>query len=128
MDGRFPDETGDFTIAGAPDPRRATALLHSREYHAAKHAIMLPIDEFLAMLDDRTSREVADSRSSVEQHMGLLRGLVIAFVLSEAWFGVIFGAFIGLFGLLALMYPEDAFPQKAKELPQRGMPTSDDES
>jgi len=55
-------------------------------------------------------------------------GLVIAFVLSEAWFGVIFGAFIGLFGLLALMYPEDAFPQKAKELPQRGMPTADDES
>ena len=55
-------------------------------------------------------------------------GLSIAFILSKAWFGVIFGLFIGLFGVLALLYPEDAFPQKAKELTQRGTsPQADEE-
>lgn len=46
-------------------------------------------------------------------------GLSIAFILSGAWFGVAFGAFIGLFGVLALVYPDDAFRSKEKELPVR---------
>ena len=49
-------------------------------------------------------------------------GLAYVFILSGAWFGVAFGAFIGLFGVLALVYPDDAFPAVAKEQPQRGVP------
>jgi len=46
-------------------------------------------------------------------------GLCIAFILSGAWFGVAFGMFIGLFGVLALVYPDDAFRSTAKELTTR---------
>ncbi len=49
-------------------------------------------------------------------------GLVVAFVLSGAWFGVMFGGFILLLGVAALVAPDDVFPNKAKELPVRGVP------
>ena len=53
--------------------------------------------------------------------IGLLGlGLVVAFVLSKAWFGVMIGAFIALLGGAAFFAPDDVFPAQAKELPVRG--------
>ena len=49
-------------------------------------------------------------------------GLSLVFVWSNAWFGVMFGAFIGMFGVMALVAPDDALPEEAKEMPVRGAP------
>lgn len=56
--GRFQDENGAFTIESAPDLKLARDLMHGREYHQAKSKIMEPINEFLLMLDERTTNEV----------------------------------------------------------------------
>ena len=70
------------------------------------------------------SRGVKQVIGAVFAAVGL--GLCVVFIWSDAWFGVMFGAFIGLFGLMALVYPDDAMPQTAKELTMRGAPEEDD--
>jgi hypothetical protein len=49
-------------------------------------------------------------------------GIAVAFVLAEAWFGVAFGAFVGLLGAAAFVSPDEVFPAEARELPTRGAP------
>lgn len=66
------------------------------------------------------SRGIKRALGAIFAAIGL--GLCVVFVWSDAWFGVMFGAFIGLFGVMALMYPDDAMPQTAKELKMRGAP------
>ncbi len=56
--GLFDDGSGQFTKKGAPDMALACQMMHGREYHAEKAKIMKPIDEFLAILDQRTRAEV----------------------------------------------------------------------
>ena len=56
--GLFDDGLGNFSLKGEPNLEMARQLMHSREYHAEKARIMRPIDEFLEMLDRRTSGEV----------------------------------------------------------------------
>lgn len=70
------------------------------------------------------SRGIKQGIGAVFAAVGL--GLCMVFIWSDAWFGVMFGAFIGLFGLMALVYPDDAMPQTAKELTIRGMPSEGD--
>ncbi len=56
--GRFDHGTGKFELEGPPDRGRAIELLHGREYHEAKAAIMEPIGEFMEMIERRTEAEV----------------------------------------------------------------------
>jgi methyl-accepting chemotaxis protein len=56
--GLFDDGFGNFSMKGEPNLEMARQLIHSREYHSEKARIMRPIDEFLEMLDRRTSGEV----------------------------------------------------------------------
>jgi len=63
MQGRVPAADGKTIVRGAPDPELARKLVHGPEYHAAKAAIMKPIQEFFAMVDTRTAAEVADRRA-----------------------------------------------------------------
>ena len=72
------------------------------------------------------SRGVKQAIGAVFAAIGL--GLCVVFIWSDAWFGVMFGAFIGLFGLMALVYPDDAMPAKAKELEMRGVPQDEGQS
>lgn len=58
MDGLFKDKDGEYTIKGEKNQSLAIALLHSMSYHKAKEKIMLPIDEFLSSLTERTKKEV----------------------------------------------------------------------
>ena len=57
--GLFRDSSGQFTVKGTPDPEMAGRLLHDAKYHAAKAAIMGPVDDFFELLDSRTSDAVA---------------------------------------------------------------------
>jgi signal transduction histidine kinase len=58
VEGRFPDESGAYTVTGPPDRERAVALLHGPRYHQAKKGIMLPLNDFLLALERRTRLEV----------------------------------------------------------------------
>lgn len=57
--GLFKDEKGQFTQKGEPDTAKALAMMHDLTYHQYKGKIMTPVNEFLTLLDERTSAEVA---------------------------------------------------------------------
>ena len=57
--GKFDDGKGGFTKTGMPDLEMARKLMHDRTYHVNKAKIMRPVDEFFAMLDERTAKQVA---------------------------------------------------------------------
>ena len=56
--GRLADGKGGFSTVGAPDPAQARAMMHDLAYHQAKAKIMKPVDEFFALLDQRTAGAV----------------------------------------------------------------------
>ena len=56
--GLFDDGTGQFTKKGDPDLELARKLTHDENYHKYKAQIMKPVDEFLELLDKRTSAAV----------------------------------------------------------------------
>ena len=58
MKGLFTDDTGALTVKRDPDPALAREILHGKQYHEAKEAIMRPIAEFMELLDARTRMEV----------------------------------------------------------------------
>ncbi|MDD0837099.1 methyl-accepting chemotaxis protein [Curvibacter sp. HBC61] len=62
--GRLADGKGGFTTVGAPDPAQARALMHDLAYHQAKAKIMKPVDEFFALLDQRTAGAVAQANEA----------------------------------------------------------------
>ena len=63
--GLFEDSNGKFTIKKEPDNALAVKLTHSNEYHSEKAKIVKPIDEFMEVLDERTSGEV---QAAVDQN------------------------------------------------------------
>jgi signal transduction histidine kinase/CheY-like chemotaxis protein len=81
MEGKFRDGQGEFTVQGEPDQALAIRLLHSDEYHRAKHNIMLPIDAFMTQLDLRTQADVALAGHRVEQYLAYQNTAIMLFVL-----------------------------------------------
>jgi signal transduction histidine kinase len=61
--GLYADPEGRYTVRGEPDPGLARRLMHGEAYHRAKGSIMQPIDEFLAMVEERTARDVEALRA-----------------------------------------------------------------
>lgn len=53
--GRFKGADGKFTVGREPDQRLALELLFGDEYHQAKASIMAPIQQFLDLIEARTS-------------------------------------------------------------------------
>ncbi|WP_317204126.1 methyl-accepting chemotaxis protein [Janthinobacterium sp.] len=56
--GLFDDGSGKFSKTGPPDPELARRIMHDAEYHKNKARIMQPVNEFLALLDERTGAAV----------------------------------------------------------------------
>jgi len=63
MKGLYADAEGRYTMRGEPDPELARRLMHGEAYHRAKARIMQPIDDFLRMVEERTTREVEQLRA-----------------------------------------------------------------
>ena len=61
------DEPGREARQGEPDPELARGLLHGEAYHRAKGSIMQPINQFLAMVEERTAREMEELRAQGRQ-------------------------------------------------------------
>ena len=75
--GLFEDDQGDFTLMGEPDQELARKLLHSDEYHQRKARIMRPLDEFYAMLDDRTEQTVIEHANRATRYLNILLSLIV---------------------------------------------------
>ncbi len=56
--GRFDDGTGRFVKQGPPDIERAIRIMHDADYARNKAKIMKPIDDFFALIDERTKADV----------------------------------------------------------------------
>jgi len=80
MEGRFKDERGRYTIEREPDPAMAVALVHSPAYHKAKEEIMLPIDEFMLMLDERTEARILKLQDEARRNDNYLGISILFFI------------------------------------------------
>jgi len=79
--GLFQDDKGEFTKKGPPDLKMARDLVHDATYHKYKGEIMKPLDEFLVLLDQRTSRTAAAANAKREAAMNLTLGLLVVTLL-----------------------------------------------
>jgi len=59
MIGLFKDSNGTYSIKKAPNQQLAISLMNSDAYDLAKEKIMLPIDDFLESLKERTTQSIA---------------------------------------------------------------------
>jgi signal transduction histidine kinase/CheY-like chemotaxis protein len=74
MKGLYDDGTGAFTRRGPVDQALAIRLMHDAAYHREKARIMRPIDEVMAMVDQRT----ASSLSTYNRRSGIYWRLIQA--------------------------------------------------
>ena len=89
IEGRFLDETGGFSRQGKPDPNLARSLMFGPEYMEAKAKIMEPINQFLLLLEQRTTTEVRRLRARSRSLAALALGASAAAVLVSAWMLII---------------------------------------
>ena len=75
--GLFDDGTGQFTKKGDPDLELARKLTHDENYHKYKAQIMKPVDEFLELLDKRTSAAVEQEKQAKTRMQYWVTGLVL---------------------------------------------------
>ena len=64
--GRFDDGKGGFTRSAEPDLELARRIMHDQAYHQNKAKIMGPVNDFLALLDERTAAQLADAKSAFD--------------------------------------------------------------
>ncbi len=76
--GLYEDGTGHFTVQRAPDRDLAVRLLHDEAYHEAKRNIMKPLDDFAAMIGERTARTADAHRSRSRLLLQALIALILA--------------------------------------------------
>lgn len=58
LKGTFADDSGQFTIQKEPDTNLARLIMFDKKYHDDKAAIMMPIDDCINMVMQRTKSEV----------------------------------------------------------------------
>jgi methyl-accepting chemotaxis protein len=84
MKGLFEDGAGGFTRKGPPDSALAIRIMHDAQYHADKAVILEPIEDFFALLDQRTERNRQQHLARMYRYMFLGFGLQVALVLQLA--------------------------------------------
>jgi methyl-accepting chemotaxis protein len=79
--GLFDDGHGGFTRKADPDPEFARTIMHDAAYHRNKARIMVPLNDFLRLLDERTGTAVAAAEQATRTAMEAAIGLMIVSVL-----------------------------------------------
>lgn len=77
--GLYKDRNGNFTIYDKPNQQKAIELLNSGEYLKAKEKVMLPIDQFLEHLDNRTNNDILMYANKIQKEKNAL--LIISLIL-----------------------------------------------
>lgn len=67
MKGLYKDNNGEYVIKGKANQQLSIELLHSKEFHRGKEKIMLPIDDVLFSLKERTKKEIDIANSKIDQ-------------------------------------------------------------
>ena len=75
--GLFDDGTGQSTKKGDPDLELARKLTHDENYHKYKAQVMKPVDEFLELLDKRTSAAAEQAKQAETRMQYWVTGLVL---------------------------------------------------
>ncbi len=78
--GLVDDGTGRF-VPGKADIESAKRMMHDDAYHANKAKIMRPIDDFFVLLDQRTSRAVADAEAQSQRMLGFVYSMLASILL-----------------------------------------------
>ena len=76
IDGIFKDINGNYNIKKQSNQALAIKLLHSTEYYNAKNKIMKPIDDFILMLDKRTTDNILEIHAQ-SKYIFLFLGFII---------------------------------------------------
>ncbi|MCC7598247.1 methyl-accepting chemotaxis protein [Janthinobacterium sp. FW305-129] len=79
--GLFDDGSGNFTKKGPPDPEMARTIMHDAAYHSNKGKIMQPVNEFLTLLDQRTSTAVQTAMSGTMAAYSVTVGVLLVSVM-----------------------------------------------
>nr|WP_232730709.1 methyl-accepting chemotaxis protein [Janthinobacterium sp. 64] len=79
--GLFDDGSGNFTKKGAPDPEMARTIMHDAQYHRNKGKIMQPVNEFLTLLDQRTSAAVQTATGGTMAAYSVTVGVLLVSVM-----------------------------------------------
>ncbi|MCC7701933.1 HAMP domain-containing protein [Janthinobacterium sp. GW460P] len=79
--GRFDDGNGNFTKTGPPDLEMARTIMHDAAYHSNKAKIMQPVNEFLTLLDQRTSAAVQTAMSGTMAAYSVTVGVLLVSVM-----------------------------------------------
>ena len=78
--GLFDDGSQGYTVRRTPDLDLARSIMFGNDYHAAKAAIMRPIDNFLVSLENRMNSAVVKQRARVDSHL-TIAAFVVALTL-----------------------------------------------
>ncbi|MGK5050888.1 methyl-accepting chemotaxis protein [Janthinobacterium sp. RB2P8] len=79
--GLFDDGSGKFTKTGPPDLEMARRIMHDAEYHRNKGKIMQPVNEFLTLLDQRTSAAVQTATGGTTAAYSVTVGVLLVSVM-----------------------------------------------
>lgn len=90
--GRFKDSKGNYTVKAAPDLELARNLLHSVEYHKFKGDIMVPVNSFIAEVENRFASQITTYKSE----------MVLAALILEVSVGLLLIAGVAQILILAL--------------------------
>ncbi len=79
--GLFDDGSGNFTKKGPPDLEMARTIMHDAQYHRNKGKIMQPVNEFLMLLDQRTSTAVQTATGGTMTAYSVTVGVLLVSVM-----------------------------------------------
>lgn len=99
VDGKFDDGTGNYKIEREPDLKLAQSLLFGPGYMLAKARVMMPIQEFLIMVDQRTAMET--QLLNQKSKIALIVSIVVAIISASVLIIVIIKTLVSLVGLNA---------------------------
>jgi methyl-accepting chemotaxis protein len=80
--GLFDDGRGGFTRKAEPNPEFARSIMHDTAYHHNKARIMVPLNDFLRLLDERTGAAVADAGQATGTAMTAAIALMVLSLVS----------------------------------------------
>ncbi len=76
--GLYLDEQGVYSRQATPDWEMASRILHDSVYHHEKASIMQPVDEFFALIDQRTQASVDTLTNQGSQMFNLLTAMAVS--------------------------------------------------
>jgi len=84
--GLYKDKKGNYSLYGEKNQQKAIQLLHSLEYLKAKERVMLPIDEFLTHLENRTIFQITTLKDTIDFNTQVLVYIIILFLIVSILF------------------------------------------